>query len=162
MSDPFDLQRFMDAQAGVVNTALAELTRGRKVSHWMWFVFPQLSALGRSSTALHFGLKSLAEARAYLAHPILGPRLIDCTQAAVRAVEAARSLHGVFGSPDDLKFRSSMTLFEQAAAPDATAAIVFGAALERCCGGERDERTLALLGAPPASPAIELIAPDQT
>ncbi len=139
MDDPFDLQRFVDAQESVVDAVMAELARGQKESHWMWFVFPQLRALGRSPTALRFGLSSLAEAQAYLAHPILGPRLVACTRAAVGAVEAGRTLHEIFGSPDDLKFRSSMTLFERAAA---TGAPVFAAALERCCGGERDGRTL--------------------
>jgi uncharacterized protein (DUF1810 family) len=144
MNDPFDLQRFVDAQAPVIDTVLAELTRGRKESHWMWFVFPQLQALGRSPTALHFGLRSLAEARAYLAHPTLGPRLIDCTRAAIQAVEAGRTLHAVLGSPDDLKFRSSMTLFERAAAGSDIEEVVFDAALDFCCQGKRDDRTVAL------------------
>jgi uncharacterized protein (DUF1810 family) len=145
MNDPFDLQRFVDAQAPVIDTVLAELTRGRKESHWMWFVFPQLQALGRSPTALHFGLRSIAEARAYLAHPILGPRLIDCTRVAIRAVETGRTLREVLGSPDDLKFRSSMTLFERAAAGSDVEEVVFGSALDFCCQGRRDERTMALL-----------------
>jgi uncharacterized protein (DUF1810 family) len=152
--DPFDLQRFLQAQAPVIDTVVAELSRGRKESHWMWFVFPQLRALGRSPTALHFGLGSLSEAQAYLAHPLLGPRLIGCTQAATQAIDGGRTLHGVFGSPDDLKFRSSMTLFERAAAGRHPAEGTFGAALDRCCGGERDEQTLALLSGPPAGGTI--------
>ena len=145
MNDPFHLQRFVDAQAPVIDFVLAELTRGRKESHWMWFVFPQLRALGRSPTALHYGLESLDEAQAYLTHPILGPRLIHCARAAVGAVATGRSLHQVFGSPDDLKFNSSMTLFERAAAAGPGQEPVFGEALDHCCGGERDARTLGLL-----------------
>ncbi len=143
MADPFDLRRFVDAQAPVMDAVLAELARGRKESHWMWFVFPQLRALGRSPTAIRFGIGSLDEARAYLAHSLLAPRLAACTRAVVAAVEAGRSLNGVLGSPDDLKFRSSMTLFERAAAPEDT---VFGPALDRCCAGSRDTLTLDLLG----------------
>jgi uncharacterized protein (DUF1810 family) len=138
MDDPFDLQRFVSAQAGVYDQALAELRRGRKQSHWMWFVFPQLKGLGISATAQHYGIASLAEAEAYLAHPVLGPRLRDCAAAAL-AVEG-RSAHDIFGSPDDLKFRSSMTLF-QAAAPDEP---LFAQALERDFAGP-DPRTLDLL-----------------
>lgn len=139
--DPFDLARFVSAQAPVFETALAELTAGRKETHWMWFVFPQLRGLGQSPTAQFYGIGSLAEARAYLAHPLLGPRLVLCVRAVVDS--AAPSLHAVFGSPDDLKFRSSMTLFE-AAAPDHDQ---FGRAIDRWCAGRRDERTLALLAA---------------
>jgi uncharacterized protein (DUF1810 family) len=112
--DPFNLDRFVKAQAPVFDTAISELRRGRKTSHWMWFVFPQLKGLGTSPTAVHFGIASLAEARAYLAHPVLGPRL----EAAVAALQAGpgTSLEAVFGFPDNLKFRSSMTLFAAAAA----------------------------------------------
>jgi uncharacterized protein (DUF1810 family) len=139
-ADPFRLERFVDAQAQTFDTALAELAAGRKRSHWMWFIFPQLRGLGQSETARFYGLVSLAEARAYLAHPVLGERLERCT----RAVLAARgdSLHAIFGSPDDLKFRSSMTLFAAAAGDGQS---VFHAALDRWCGGRPDERTLALL-----------------
>src|SRR3954470_2345249 len=105
----FDRERFVTAQAPVFATALAELQAGQKRSHWMWFVFPQLRGLGRSAMARHYGVGSLAEARAYLAHPLLGPRLIECT-CAVLAIEG-RPLHAIFGSPDDVKFCSSMTLF---------------------------------------------------
>jgi uncharacterized protein (DUF1810 family) len=133
----YDLDRFVAAQAPVFDTALAELRAGRKRSHWMWFVFPQLKGLGISATAQHFGLASLDEARAYLGHPVLGPRLIAATKAAIDA--PAPSLHALFGSPDDLKFRSSMTLFALAR-PEP-----FQAALDRWCDGP-DEATLRLLG----------------
>lgn len=136
---PYDLQRFLAAQAGVIDTALAELRAGRKRSHWMWFIFPQLKGLGQSSMAWLYGIEGLDEARAYLAHPVLGPRL----GAAVAAVQEspADSLNALFGSPDDLKFCSSMTLFA-AAAPEGPCS----AALERWCEGP-DRRTLALLDA---------------
>lgn len=139
MDDPFDLQRFVTAQAGVYARALDELQRGRKQNHWMWFVFPQIAGLGSSPTAQRYAVGSLDEARAYLAHPLLGPRLREAA-AAVNAVEA-RSAHEIFGTPDDLKFRSSMTLF-QAAAPDEP---LFRAALCKYFGGAPDARTLELL-----------------
>jgi uncharacterized protein (DUF1810 family) len=136
--DTFDLDRFVAAQDPVFDDALAELRAGRKRSHWMWFVFPQLKGLGRSPTADFYGIGTAAEARAYLAHPLLGPRL----DAALAALDASpgRSLHEVFGSPDDLKFCSSMTLFA-AVAPGGP----YRRALERWCGGRGDARTLALL-----------------
>jgi uncharacterized protein (DUF1810 family) len=139
--DPFDLQRFVSAQAGVYDQALAELKAGAKRSHWMWFVFPQLKGLGFSPTAQHYGIGSLAEASAYLDHPVLGPRLRDCT-AAVKAV-VGRTAHEIFGAPDDLKFRSSMTLFQAAAPADP----LFAEAIARYFGGAPDPRTLALLQA---------------
>jgi uncharacterized protein (DUF1810 family) len=139
-NDPFDLQRFVEAQASVYATALAELRAGQKRSHWMWFVFPQLRGLGSSATATHYGIATLDEARAYLAHPLLGPRLRECTEA-VLAVQG-RSLHAIFGSPDDMKFGSSMTLFEHAVGGTGQP---FRAALDRFCGSEADQRTLALL-----------------
>jgi uncharacterized protein (DUF1810 family) len=139
MSDPFDLQRFVDAQDRVYETALAELTAGNKRSHWMWFVFPQVAGLGLSPTAQHYAIRSLDEARDYLAHPILGPRLRECT-AAVMA-HSDRSAHHVFGSPDDLKFRSSMTLFTEAAPEDP----LFRAALGKYFDGDPDARTLEIL-----------------
>ncbi len=108
-SDPHNLFRFVAAQEGVIETAVAELAAGQKRSHWMWFVFPQLTALGRSGSAKFYGIGSLAEANAYLAHPQLGPRLAQATAAATGS--AAVSTRELFGSPDDLKFRSSMTLF---------------------------------------------------
>ena len=134
----FDLDRFVTAQAPTYDAAVAELRAGRKRSHWMWFIFPQLKGLGVSSTAQFYGLESLAEARAYLAHPLLGPRL----SAAVAALDGSggASLHAVLGSPDDLKFRSCMTLF---AAADPAGP--YAAALDRWCDGQPDRRTLALL-----------------
>jgi uncharacterized protein (DUF1810 family) len=138
--DPHGLQRFVSAQQGVHERALAELRAGRKQSHWMWFVFPQARGLGRSATAQHYGISSLEEARAYLTHPVLGPRLLEATAAARDA--PAASLHALFGSPDDLKFVSSMTLFVLAAEdPDP-----FRAALGRWNGGRDDPRTVELVG----------------
>ena len=136
MSDPFDLQRFVDAQSGVHETALAELQAGKKRSHWMWFVFPQVAGLGSSAMAQRYAISGLAEARAYLAHPVLGRRLVACTTA-VNAVEG-RSAHDIFGSPDDLKFRSSMTLFAKAAPHEAA----FREALAKYYGGQPDLATL--------------------
>lgn len=138
-NDPFDLDRFVQAQSSSYQAALAELTRGRKESHWMWFVFPQITGLGFSPTAQFYALASLEEARAYLSHPVLGPRLRACLAAVLQVPNA--SAHDIFGSPDDLKFRSSLTLFAQAA-PDETA---FALALERYFDGEGDPRTLEIL-----------------
>ncbi|MCG2593966.1 DUF1810 domain-containing protein [Ramlibacter sp. XY19] len=138
-SDPFGLERFVRAQEPVYAAVRAELAAGRKRSHWMWFVFPQLRGLGVSSTAQHYGITSLEEARAYLAHPVLGPRLRECV-ALMLAVEK-RSAHDILGSPDDLKFRSCLTLFAQAA-PEEHA---FAEALEKYYEGVPDERTLAAL-----------------
>ena len=137
--DPFDLQRFVAAQAPVLDAVRAELAAGRKRSHWMWFVFPQLRGLGSSTMAQHYGMASLDEARAYLAHPVLGPRLRECC--ALLLAVPGRSAHEILGSPDDLKFRSCLTLFA-AAAPQEP---VFAQALRRFYGGEPDPRTLALL-----------------
>lgn len=137
--DPFHLARFVRAQEGVYAQALAEVRRGRKASHWMWFVFPQVAGLGSSPTAQRYALGGLDEARAYLAHPVLGPRLREI--AAVAAGLQGRTAREVFGSPDDLKLRSSLTLFE-AAAPDEPA---FARALDALCGGERDPLTLRKL-----------------
>ena len=131
-----DLDRFVQAQAPVYAGALAELGRGRKTSHWMWFVFPQLSGLGSSPTARLYAIADLEEARAYVAHPLLGPRLHDCARAAVGRGD--RTASQVFGFPDDLKFRSSMTLFERATA----GSDVFARALDALCGGARDTATL--------------------
>jgi len=139
MDDPFHLERFVEAQAPIYAQALAELRAGDKQSHWMWFVFPQLAGLGLSPTAQRYAIGSLEEARAYLDHPLLGPRLRECS-AAVNAVEG-RSAHQIFGSPDDLKFRSSMTLFRETA-PDEP---IFQEALDRYFPGEPDPRTLELL-----------------
>lgn len=135
-SDPHDLQRFVDAQAGVWDEVVAELGAGRKASHWMWFVFPQLKALGRSETARFYGIASRAEALAYWQHPLLGARLRQAT-GLVLAVQD-RDLRTIFGTPDDLKFRSSMTLFA-AVAPEEPA---FRAALDGFCAGVPDPLTL--------------------
>lgn len=148
LDDPFNLQRFVNAQEPVFTTALEELLDGRKRSHWMWFIFPQLRGLGRSAAAEFYGIASIDEARAYLAHPVLGPRL-EKTTCAVLAVQG-RTLHAIFGSPDDLKFHSSMTLFALTAEGAATP---YREALARYCSGRMDEATLALLGRPmPAGP----------
>ena len=133
-----DLRRFVEAQAPVIETALSELRSGKKRTHWMWFVFPQLKALGRSSMAQFYGLHDLNEARAYWAHPVLGPRLKSCIEAAL-TVEL-RSAHEVFGSPDDLKFCSCLTLFELT-----TSDGCFVRALDRFYEGRRDSATLALV-----------------
>ena len=138
MSDPFNLDRFVTAQESVFDTALAELSGGRKHSHWMWFVFPQLRGLGMSSTAQFYGIASIDEARTYLAHPLLGPRYEQATRAAI--VAPARSLYDLFGSPDDMKFRSSVTLFEIAGCASCREA------LDRWCAGAPDPRTVDLLG----------------
>jgi uncharacterized protein (DUF1810 family) len=140
-NDPFDLDRFLRAQNPVIADALRELRSGRKQSHWMWFVFPQLRGLGSSAMADRYGLLSKAEAEAFLAHAILGERLIDCTTLVLDS--GARSANALFGSPDDVKFRSSMTLF--ASLDDAPP--VFVEALGRYYDGLPDPRTLELLHA---------------
>ena len=140
MADPFDLQRFVVAQRPLMAQVQRELTEGRKRTHWIWFVFPQLRGLGHSETAQRYGIANLAEAQAYLGHPVLGPRLIECTRL-VNAVEG-RTAHEIFGSPDDLKFRSSITLFA-AAGPDVAE---FSATLTKYYGGQLDALTLELLG----------------
>ncbi len=139
MSDAFDLQRFVTAQAPVMEDVRAELRAGRKRSHWMWFVFPQVAGLGSSAMAQRYAVGSLAEARASLAHPVLGARLRACTALVLAA--PARDAHAIFGSPDDLKFRSSMTLFDRAA-PDEP---LFRAALGTFFAGRADDATLARL-----------------
>jgi uncharacterized protein (DUF1810 family) len=138
MTDPFDLQRFLDAQAPVYPAVLGELQAGRKQSHWMWFIFPQLAGLGHSEMAQRFAISSRDEAVAYLAHSVLGFRLRECT-ALINAVEG-RIILEILGSPDDLKFHSSMTLFN-AVSSDAE----FAAAIAKFYGGKRDQRTLKLL-----------------
>ena len=140
MDRSIDLHRFVEAQADAYDTALAELKRGRKTSHWMWFVFPQIAGLGHSAMARFYALETLDEARAYLAHPVLGPRLIACVEA-VNALQG-RTAHAIFGAPDDVKFRSSLTLFAQAA-PEQPA---FSQALDKYFGGRLDEMTLERLG----------------
>ena len=139
---PFDLDRFVTAQAAVFPAVLAELKAGRKRTHWVWFVFPQLCGLGHSSMATFYGIASLHEARAYLGHPLLEPRLDLCTRI-VLELEAG-SLHEIFGSPDDMKVQSSMTLVAVAAAEPTS---VFYRALDRWCGGTLDPQTRTLLEA---------------
>ena len=136
MSNPYELKRFVDAQEGVYEQACAELRAGRKRSHWMWFVFPQIRGLGSSPTAVRFAISGMEEARAYLEHPVLGLRLRECAGIVV-GVEG-RTVEEIFGYPDDLKFHSSMTLFAKAAEE----AGMFGEALEKYFGGEMDRGTL--------------------
>lgn len=139
-SDPFDLQRFVDAQEAAMPQVLQELRDGRKRSHWVWFVFPQLKGLGSSAMASHYGLSGLAEARAYLAHPLLGPRLRECCERLLAV--PGRSAHDILGSPDDLKFRSCVTLFALAAPHED----LFRRCLDRFCDGTPDPRTTAVCG----------------
>jgi len=141
MDDPFHLQRFVDAQAPVYDQVRAELRAGRKRSHWMWFVFPQIQGLGHSHVAEKFAISSLKEAKAYLEHPVLGSRLRECTRL-VNAVEG-RPVDEIFGYPDHLKFRSCMTLFALATTDNQT----FTEALRKYFDGENDDLTLKLLGA---------------
>lgn len=137
--DPHNLQRFLDAQQDTYTAALAELRQGRKTSHWMWFVFPQLAGLGRSPTAQHYAVASLDEARAYLAHPTVGQRLRECVRA-LQDLPHGNSAAGVLGDVDAMKLRSSLTLFEAAGG-----GVLFSAALDRWFGGVRDDSTLTLL-----------------
>ena len=139
-NDPFHLQRFVDAQASVYPQVHSELTAGSKRSHWMWFIFPQIAGLGSSPTAQRFAIRSMDEATAFLAHPILGPRLRYCTSLVL--AHPNRSAADIFSYPDDLKFHSSLTLFA-VADPDTA---LFRSALDTFFHGERDEATLALLG----------------
>jgi uncharacterized protein (DUF1810 family) len=136
MNDRYELKRFVEAQDGVYEQACAELRAGRKRTHWMWFVFPQIRGLGSSPTAVRFAISGMEEARAYLEHPMLGSRLRECTGIVVDV--EGRSVEQIFGYPDDLKFHSSITLFAKAAAE----AGVFGEALEKYFGGEMDRGTL--------------------
>jgi uncharacterized protein (DUF1810 family) len=141
IDDPDDLSRFVEAQQLIYSRTLAEIRSGRKRSHWMWFTFPQLTGLGFSATSRLYAIRNLAEAEAYLAHPILGPRLEECAEA-VLAVEG-RSVLEIFGSPDDMKLRSCATLF----ACVSQAGSVFHRLLDKYFGGEPDDWTLRLLGA---------------
>jgi uncharacterized protein (DUF1810 family) len=144
VEDCYDLGRYVSAQQPVYASVCAELAAGCKRSHWMWFIFPQLRGLGSSPMAQHFAISSLGEARAYLAHPLLGERLRECTRL-VNGV-AGSTAEAIFGYPDYLKFHSCMTLFAQAAGePPATADRIFGEALARYCRGEPDPLTLKLL-----------------
>jgi uncharacterized protein (DUF1810 family) len=137
--DPHNLQRFLDAQKPVYERVRSELRAGSKESHWMWFVFPQLRGLGYSSTANYYGIASLDEAKAYLEHPILGPRLVECCEL-VRQIEGS-PIEDIFGYPDYLKFHSSITLFMRAASDDAP----FRAALDKYFAGKPDAATLERL-----------------
>jgi uncharacterized protein (DUF1810 family) len=139
MGDPFDLQRFVDAQAPVYPRVLAELRHGQKQSHWMWFIFPQFAGLGHSPMARRFALSSREEATAYLGHRVLGPRLRECTEI-VNAIEG-RTIREILGSPDELKFGSSMTLFAAISSEPE-----FAAAIAKFYGGTPDQKTLDLLG----------------
>jgi uncharacterized protein (DUF1810 family) len=138
MTDPFDLQRFVDAQSPIYPRVVGELRQGRKQSHWMWFIFPQLAGLGLSAMAQRYAIASRDEALAYLGHGVLGPRLRACT-ALVNAVEG-RTIREILGSPDDMKFQSSMTLFDAV-----SHASEFRAAIEKYYDGRFDPRTLQLL-----------------
>lgn len=139
MSDPYDLQRFLAAQEGVYETALAELRSGRKRSHWMWFIFPQLAGLGSSAMAQRYAIANLDEATAYLAHPVLGPRLLECARATLAIPQ--KSAYEIFGTPDDLKLRSSATLFSRISEEDS----VFHQLIRRYFDDKPDSRTLELL-----------------
>ncbi|HSY67543.1 MAG TPA: DUF1810 domain-containing protein [Edaphobacter sp.] len=140
MSDRFDLDRFVEAQAGVYEQACAELRAGRKRSHWMWFVFPQIRGLGSSEMAVRYGISGQEEARAYLDHPVLGPRLLECAGIVVGL--EGKTVGEIFGHPDDLKFHSSMTLFGEVEGP---AERVFHQALKKYFGGKTDQATLERL-----------------
>ena len=141
--DPFLLARFVQAQQDDYERALTEIRSGRKMSHWMWYIFPQLDGLGFSSTSKYYAINGSAEAKAYLAHPVLGPRLLECAEAALQV--KGRSATEIFGSPDDLKLRSCATLF----ASVSPAGSVFERLLEKYYGGKPDRKTLRLLGIDP-------------
>ena len=138
-NDPYDLDRFVQAQVGVYETALAEIQNGYKRSHWMWFIFPQFAGLGHSPTSRHYAIGSRGEAQAYLAHPLLGARLCDCAEAAVAV--SGRSARDIFGSPDDVKLRSCATLFAETSPENR----VFQQVLDVYFAGEPYQRTLELL-----------------
>ena len=139
MDDPFNLKRFVDAQAPIYERVVGELRQGRKASHWMWFIFPQIKGLGSSTMANKFAIASRAEAQAYLEHAVLGPRLRECTRLVTAVPD--RSIEEILGYPDDLKFRSSMTLFAAVAADNKQ----FTAALDKFYGGKADPATLERL-----------------
>jgi len=145
--DPYNLSRFARAQEDDYERALAEIVSGGKRTHWMWYVFPQIDGLAFSSTSQHYSIKSVEEAKAYLDHAVLGPRLLECAEAVIRV--EGRSATEIFGSPDDLKLRSCATLFACVAAPGS----VFDRLLEKYYRGLRDDRTLRLLGIAAANPA---------
>jgi uncharacterized protein (DUF1810 family) len=137
MRDPYDLDRFVTAQdaVGTYQQAVEELRRGRKTSHWMWFVFPQIAGLGQSPTSKVYAISSLAEARAYLDHPVLGPRIRECAE--ILIAHGGRTAEQIFGGIDAMKLRSSMTLFMHAAPEEP----VFGQVIDQLCGGDRDPAT---------------------
>ncbi len=137
--DTFNLSRFLEAQEGVYSTVLAELRGGHKRSHWMWYIFPQIDGLGFSSTTRYYAIKNEEEARQYLKHPVLGARLLECAKTVLDV--DGRSASEIFGPPDDLKLRSSMTLFAQVSDPDS----VFARVIDKYFHGKRDDKTLALL-----------------
>jgi uncharacterized protein (DUF1810 family) len=139
LGDRYDLERFVQAQEHDYQRALAEIRAGRKRSHWMWYIFPQFAGLGLSSMSQRYAIKSAVEARAYLAHPVLGPRLVECCEAAIGL--AGRSAADVFGSPDDMKLRSCATLFAAVSPPES----VFDRLLDKFFQGLRDEKTLRLI-----------------
>ena len=139
VTDPFDLGRFLSAQDGIYEDALQELRSGQKRSHWMWYVFPQINGLGASDTARRYAIKSLEEAGKYLEHPVLGTRLLDCTKS-INNLKGRTALQ-IFGSPDDRKFCSSMTLFELIAGQN----LEYSSALDKYCSGRRYPATLQLL-----------------
>jgi uncharacterized protein (DUF1810 family) len=143
--DLYNLNRFVHAQEGSYEQALAEMRSGKKRTHWMWYIFPQLDGLAFSATSQLYSIKSLEEAKAYLAHPLLGPRLLECTEAVLRI--EGRAAREIFGSPDDRKLRSCATLFACVLSPGS----VFDRVLEKYYQGERDEKTLQLLGTAPDS-----------
>jgi uncharacterized protein (DUF1810 family) len=139
MADPFNLERFVEAQAPIYERARREIEAGRKESHWMWFIFPQIAGLGQSAMSIRFAIASLDEAKAYLAHPVLGPRLVECAKLALHA--PGTSARAIFGPVDEMKFRSSMTLFARAA-PEAD---VFQRCLDKYFARGPDPDTLARL-----------------
>jgi uncharacterized protein (DUF1810 family) len=139
-SDPFDLKRFVEAQSDTYERVIDEIRNGRKRTHWMWFVFPQLQGLGYSPMARRYGITGLAEARAYLAHPVLGARLYQCA-AALEGNDSGESAAAIFGSTDTMKLRSSLTLFAQAAGRES----IFERLLDKYYAGERDDLTMAML-----------------
>jgi uncharacterized protein (DUF1810 family) len=145
--DPHHLSRLVHAQQDDFEQALAEISSGKKRTHWMWYIFPQIDGLAFSSTSKHYAIKSIEEAKAYLAHPLLGPRLLECAEAVLRV--EGRTATDIFGSPDDLKLRSCATLFACVSPPGS----VFDRLLDKYYCGERDQKTLRLLGIDPGPPS---------
>ncbi len=138
-NDPFDLKRFLDAQEENYERALSELRAGQKRSHWMWYVFPQIDGLGRSATARHYAIKSIEEAQEYLSHPVIGARLLECTETVLGIRK--KTVSEIFGFPDDMKFKSSMTLFAQISESDC----VFVKVIDKFFSGQQDNKTIQLL-----------------